>query len=209
MQLVPNVGNGLKIDENGAVTVDYDETYIHSDPEGLYVDDLNVGDGTIPDGWTILPGNPETNIDTNTLAISFIFSFGLYKPASRSSSGIEYTSTIRTASNIIDEMNAPIIINSSNYTSYHPKQGEMIQLITNPTSRRVIDRQGVVNGTSVETGNRSSNGTQETKVVFCVANIVYYVNTYKVDTIDLLCIYSSIPEFVVGNHYTGTHTDSY
>lgn len=205
MQLVPNVGNGLKIDENGAVTVDYDETYIHSDQDGLYVDDLNVGDGTISDGWTILSGN---NPDTAIAVISFIFSFGLYKPASRSSSGITYTSTIRTASDIIDEINAPIVINSSNYTSYRPNQGELIQLITNPTSRRVIDRQGVVNGTSVETGNRSSNGTQETKAVFCVANIAY-LNIYKVNTIDLLCIYSSIPEFVVGNHYTGTHTDSY
>lgn len=204
MQLVPNVGNGLTINENGAITVDYDETYIHSDSEGLYVDDLNVGNGTISDGWTILPGNPETATDV----ISFIFSFGLYKPASRSSSGIIYTSTIRTASDIIDEINAPIIINSSNYTSYQPNQGEMIQLITNPTSRRVIDRQGVINGTSVETGNRSSNGTQETKAIFCVANIAY-LNIYKVNTIDLLCIYSSIPEFVVGNHYTGTHTDSY
>lgn len=205
MQLVPNVGNGLKIDENGAVTIDYDETYIHSDQDGLYVDDLNVGDGTISDGWTILSGN---NPDTAIAVISFIFSFGLYKPASRSSSGIEYTSTIRTASNIIDEINAPIVINSSNYTSYRPNQGELIQLITNPTSRRVIDRQGVINGTSVETGNRLSNGTQETKAIFCVANITY-LNIYKVNTIDLLCIYSSIPEFVVGNHYTGTHTDSY
>lgn len=205
MQLVPNVGNGLKIDENGAVTIDYDETYIHSDQDGLYVDDLNVGDGTISDGWTILSGS---NPDTAIAVISFIFSFGLYKPASRSSSGIAYTSTIRTASDIIDEINAPIVINSSNYTSYRPNQGELIQLITNPTSRRVIDRQGVINGTSVETGNRSSNGTQETKAIFCVANIAY-LNIYKVNTIDLLCIYSSIPEFVVGNHYTGTHTDSY
>ena len=195
----------VKIDENGAVTIDYDETYIHSDQDGLYVDDLNVGDGTISDGWTILSGN---NPDTAIAVISFIFSFGLYKPASRSSSGIEYTSTIRTASNIIDELNAPIVINSSNYTSYRPNQGELIQLITNPTSRRVIDRQGVINGTSVETGNRLSNGTQETKAIFCVANITY-LNIYKVNTIDLLCIYSSIPEFVVGNHYTGTHTDSY
>lgn len=208
MQLVPNVGNGLKIDENGAVTVDYDETYIHSDSEGLYVDDLDVGNGTICDGWTILPGNPASNIDTNTLAISFIFSFGLYKPASRSSSGIVYSQTIRSASDIIDEINAPIVMNSSNYTSYHPNQGELIQLITNPISRTVYDRQGVANGSSVETGNRSSSGTQETKAIFCIMDIAY-MNTYKINTIDLICIYSSIPDFVVGNHYTGTHTDSY
>ena len=66
----------------------------------------------------------------------------------------------------------------------------------------------LANGSSVETGNRSSSGTQETKAVFCIMDIAY-MNTYKINTIDLICIYSSIPDFVVGNHYTGTHTDSY
>lgn len=207
MNLQVKTGNGLKTDNNGQLTIDYDSTYIHSSGNGLYVDDLSAGSGTTYDYWSIYANSESPHqIDINKVKVCLIYSFGLYAATSHSASGITYSANAKSANDLKNEINEPIRVNGSlNKTSYHPNQGELIQFVTNPATRKVYNAQGTdPNGWTVESGNRLSDNSQETKAMFCVVAIEYEANGYSVRSMTLKCIFSAVPDYVVGQSYSTT-----
>lgn len=206
MNLTVKTGNGLKTDNNGQLTIDYDSTYIHQSGNGLYVDDLSAGSGTTYDYWSIYANSESPRqIDINRVKVCLIYTFGLYAATSHSASGIVYSANAKSADDLKNEINEPIRVNGSrNRTSYHPNQGELIQFVTNPATRKVYDSQGVQNNWTVESGNRLSDNNQETKAMFCVTSIEYEANGYSVRSMTLKCIFSAVPDYEVGQAYSTT-----
>lgn len=208
MNLVPNTGNGMKIDANNKLSINFDDTNIHVDSNGLYVDDLNVIDGTTCDGYSVYVTNPSdtSKIDVNRDVVTFIYSYGVYAPYARGNSGIVYRDgeeqrdkQIKTASDIVNEMNKPLLHNAN--ARWHPNKGELLQLITNPAYAPCKP-----NDYYVETGGRSNTSTQETQALFYISDISYDPNKYQgyyITELKLMCIYTGINTFEKGEEYTG------
>lgn len=224
-----DLGNGLHTTEDeDKLSVNYEPNgNMHieesDDPNetGLYVEDLNGEDGqdggSTYDNWTTRQGTgwlvsdtsvtTQDFIDINREVINLIFTFGLYKPQMRHPTTIAYDTSVKDVQSICNEIVAPIYWNNRSYTSYRPSAGEMIQLVTNPTFRTVS-----WNGSTIacETLNRAIGQSQEVKVMFVIMEIHYDSDIhqggseYWVNDMKLCCIYSSIPDYVVGTTYTGT-----
>lgn len=189
--------------------------------EGIFVEDLNGQDGvggSRVDGHTTVVGNAKnlTNgtiihdfVDVNRDVVNHIFTLGLYRPLRRDPTQVVYTSTVKDVIAMCNEIVAPIYYNGQQLTSYHPIEGELIQLVTNPVFRIFQNSSTGINMTS-ENMNRVTNNNQETKAMFVITDIVYGdektppKNAYWVYSMKLMCIYSSIPEYVVGTLYEGS-----
>lgn len=216
-----NVGDGLGFDQDGNICVKYAGENIRVVNEGtagqlgLYVDDLTGVNGSVSDNWSTIPGrginrtNPYTTtnnfVDINRDVSNMIFTYGLYIAGNRNDTTITYTSTVKSVENIRLEMNFPIDQNGQNKTSFRPITGELIQLVDGPTFRTVYDRNG--GRIATEDGTRSGNNNQTTKVLFIIKDIRYLSedvppgSDYWVKAMTLTCLYSSVPEYVVGTEY--------
>lgn len=226
VKLKLNVADGLGFEDNKLkVNIGNDNlrtvTTGNDNEKGLFVDDLSNGaglSGSFPDNWTLVTG-PGTNIDTSSVhtnsfidinrdVSNLIFTFGLYKVGSRGATQIAYTSTVKTVQDICNEIVYPLWFNASNWTSYRPNAGELLQLVTGATARSVLYG---YNGDHIacEDGNRQGDNNQTTKVLFCITAIQYMSdvqpqgNAYWVKSMDLVCLYSEVPEYVVGQTYHG------
>jgi hypothetical protein len=225
MKIQLDLGDGFTTDENNKLGVKYEpngnmHVETSTDP-GLYVENLNGADGTgggsQPDGWTTKPGtgwNIQTNatipdfVDMNRDVVNLIFTFGVYRPSMRHPTYVAYSTTPKDVQSMCNEIVAPVYYNASSYTSYHPQAGELIQLVTNPLFRTVPWNGGTI---ATESLNRiDGNTSQETKAMFVITDIHYMSdiqqggNIYWVHDMTLMCIYSTLPEFVVGTSYSGT-----
>jgi hypothetical protein len=188
---------------------------------GMFVNDLNGANGsggTHYDGYTVKPGrgtninNPSDTIsdfvDIDRSVVNMIFTLGLYRPASRNPSNITYSSTVKDVKSICNEIVAPVWYSPQSYTSYKPKAGELIQLVTNPTFRTVPSG-GVTK--AVESIDRvANNNAQVTQAMFVITEIHYMSdiqqggNQYWVHDMKLCCIYSGVADYTVGTTYSGT-----
>lgn len=229
-----DLGDGLHTsqDKVGVYNEPNGNMYVetNSGEEGVYVEDLNGADGTggssTYDGWSTLPGTgwsistpgQTTNdfIDMNRLAISLIFSFGWQRPQMRHSTSIAYSSTVKDVTSICNEIDAPIYYNGQNKTAYRPQVGELIQLITNPVPWVVpvstsVSASGTIAVESLNRMNTDSDATaQEVKAMFVIKSITYNSDTQQggnefwVNAMTLICIYSNITNFTVGQEYSGS-----
>lgn len=237
-----NTGNGLYLrqdkmlgDYKLAVLYDPDhQDLIHREPDGSDIGAMWVGNlkgekgdsgGSSYDGYTVTGGkgynisNDETIekfLDINRAVVNLIFTIGLYKPLSRSATSVSYTSTVKSVSDMCNEIDAPLYYGGlKGRTSYKPAVGELIQLVTNPTFRITTNASGVQ--TATESINRVFNTSdpdkpQEVKAMFVITSITYprdidpNASNYWVSKMTLQCIYSEVPEYVVGNSYSGTDT---
>lgn len=222
-----NLGDGLHTSDKkvGVHYVENGEMHIEEsdnlEENGLFVEDLNGADGTgssRPDGHTMKSGTGwnisntsqtiSNFIDMDRDVVNLIFTFGLYKPTTRNSTTITYSTSPKDVQSICNEIVAPVQYNATSYTSYQPYAGELIQLVTNPLFRTVPWNGGTI---ATESLNRyNSSVTQEVKAMFVITEIHYMSdiqqggNQYWVHDMKLQCIYSAIPDFVVGTVYSGT-----
>lgn len=229
IQVNLDLGDGLHTTETeNKVAVHYEpngnmhlETSDVPGETGIYVNDLNgedgSGGGSRHDGWSTVRGtgwktsdNTQTIpdfIDMNRDVVNLIFTFGLYRPSMRHPTTITYSSTPKDVQSMCNEIVAPVNWNNRSYTSYRPNAGELIQLVTNPTFRLIP-----WNGSTIATEslNRVIGANQEVKVMFVITEIHYDSdirqggNEYWVHDMSVCCIYSTVPDFVVGTTYTGT-----
>ena len=222
-----DLGDGLHTNSEDKLDVFYEQngnmhTETSEDPIeiGLYVEDLNGVDGggsSAADGWTTTPAtgwsisNPAQTIpnflDVNRDVVNLIFTFGLYKSTVRHPTSIAYGTEVKDVRSLCNEIVAPIHFNPPSYTSYRPNPGEIIQLVRNPTFRTVPYGTGTI---ACENGNRLANDTMETIVMLVIMEAHYMSdiqqggNAYWINDMTVCCIYSSIPEFIVGQTYSGT-----
>lgn len=196
---------------------------------GMYVSNLKGPKGSNGDsrydGYTTKPGpgwggvlDPNLGsayttdfIDVDRSIVNMIFTIGLYKPIKRNATNITYSSTeVKDVTSICNEIVAPIYFSPVNgYTSYKPYVGELLQLITNPIFRITNTDTGTI---ATESINRiaATSPAQEVKVMFVITKIVYNSDLnpngsqYWVNSMELQCIYSSIPNYIVGNIYSGS-----
>ena len=225
-----DLDNGLHVDSEDKVGVYYEQNgnmHLETDPDptdgknGIYVENLNGADGpggaSRYDGWSMKPGtgwninnNSQTIpdfIDINRDVVNLIFTFGLYKATMRHPTTIAYGSSVKDVRSICNEIVAPVYFSPSSYTSYRPNVGELIQLVKNPLFRTVPYGSGTI---ACENGNRTGNDSMETAVMFVIMEIHYMSdlqpggNEYWVHDMSLCCIYSTVPDFTVGQTYSGT-----
>lgn len=223
-----DLGDGLHTNAQDKLDVYYEpngnmhlETSETPGETGIYVNDLNGADGTggasTPDGWTTKSGtgwditSPSTTtpdfVDMNRNVVNLIFTFGLHKAQVRNATTITYSSDVKDVRSICNEIVAPVYFDPSSYTSFHPEVGEIIQLVENPIFR-VVPRNGST--IACENGNRIANDLMETAAMFVVTAIRYMSdiqqggNAYWVYDMTITCIFSSVPEYVVGQSYTGS-----
>ena len=224
-QLKLNVGDGLGFDQNNKLSVRYAGNNIQiidtgtDGQKGLHVDDLTGKSGSSSDNWSTetgpgtYPGHSRIDdfVDINRDVTGLIFTFGLFKAGSRSETQIAYTSTVKTMSDVCNEIDFPLSAKGSNWTSFQPFNGELIQLVTSPTFRSVDWTQSPYK-IATEDGKRIGNNSQETKVILMITNILYdsdinpQGNEFWVKSIEATCIYSTRPEYVVGQSYSGQST---
>lgn len=221
-----NLGDGLELDSNNKITVKYDvdSTNIRlftsgtENEKGLYIDPLTANGGSVPDNWSMIPGQGTLKSDTsvkinnfidmNREVVNLIFTFGLYTAGGRNATTIAYTSTVKTVQDICNEIDIPLVFHPSNWTSFRPNKGELIQLVIGATARSV-NYLNTVDKRAVEDGNRIGNDVQTTKVMLLITNIQYKSdiepqgNAYWVTSMDVVCLYSEVPEYVVGQTYHG------
>lgn len=190
--------------------------------EGIFVENLDGNDGpggSRVDGHTTVVGTA-SNIDNGTVINNFvdvnrevvnhIFTLGLYRPLRRDPTQVVYTSIVKDVQDMCNEIVAPIYYNSQQRTSYHPVEGELIQLVTNPVFR-VFTRASTGVNMTAENMNRVTNNNQETKVMFVITDIVYGDertpprSSYWVYSMKLMCIWKAddITDYVVGTLYEG------
>ena len=224
-----NVGDGLGFTPDNKLTVKYVGDNIHIVENesvgaiGLYVDRLNGPSGSVPDNWSLITGiGSRTSssvspavinnfIDIDRDVVNLIFTYGLYvaapEPGGRNATTITYTSTVKSAVDIMNEMNFPLLKNGQNRTSYRPNAGELIQLVLNPTFRSVYNAPNIGGNIATEDGTRAGNSSMTTKVLFMINEILYASdvdpngNAYWVNSMTLTCLYSEVPEYVVGDEY--------
>ena len=220
------VGDGLGFTPDNKLTVKFAGDNIRivtnesSGSVGLYVDRLNGSSGTTPDGWTTVTGtgsrikNTVTPavinnfIDINRDVVNLIFTYGLYVAGNRNATTIAYTSTVKRVVDIMNEMNFPLLKNGQNVSSFRPNATELIQLVINPTFRQVLNSPDVGGNIATEDGTRAGNSSMTTKVLFMIKEILYksdvepYGNHYWVHSMVLTCLYSEVPEYVVGQEYS-------
>lgn len=224
-RLTLNVGDGLGFDQNNKLTVKYAGNNIRIIDEGsegqkgLYVDDLTGKNGSTTDNWSTKSGpgtwsgHPKVDdfVDINRDVTNLIFTFGLFKAGGRSETQITYTTTVKSMTDVCNEIDFPLWAKGSNWTSFQPFNGELIQLVDGPTFRTVAYTASPYS-IAVEDGKRIGNNTQETKVILLITNILYdsdinpQGNKFWVKSIDAMCIYSTRPEYVVGTSYSGQST---
>lgn len=223
-KLTLKLGDGLKINAESKLSVATNGDHISIDEHGVFVDNLNGADapegGTEPDGWTTVkgpganladPGNPlDSNsfIDINRDVVNLIYTFGLYKPTMRHPTTIDYSTAVKDVRSICNEFVAGRYYDSQRGgVTYIPRKGEMIQLVTGPHLRLSPFGSGTI---AVESGNRFGDDVMETKVILVINEVLFMSDisptgaTYWVYSMKLRCIYSTVPEYVVGNLYTGT-----
>jgi len=222
-RLTISVGDGLGFTADNKLSVKFagDNIRVVSEgtdgQKGLYVDQLNGAPGSTPDGWTTItgPGTRISNsvspavinnfIDIDREVVNLIFTYGLYTAGARNDTTITYTSTVKTVTDIMNEMNFPLAQNGQNMSSFRPNAEEMLQLVINPTFRKVNKSGGGYVAT--EDGTRAGNSSMTTKVLFMIKDIKYLSddnppgNAYWVKSMTLTCLYSEVPEFVVGQEY--------
>lgn len=232
------LGNGMTFDGNSiSVNTGANVSIVTSGTEGqqgLYVGNLK-GDqgpngGSTCDEWTCIPGTgyPVVSgssisnfVDGNREVIELIFACGMYKAANYAGNGISWTSTPKTVSDIIDSINYPIstwccgvAADWNNKTSYHPNAGELIELVSYPTIRNNVTRNGA--RIYVEAHSRIANNQQETMAMFVIRDITYKsptqpgVETYFIESMRLSCLYVNSDfansGFAEGQDYTGNTT---
>lgn len=212
---------GVHFVENGNIHI---ETSDNVGENGVYVEDLNGADGTGGgsqyDGWSVKPGTGwqiENNtstikdfIDMDRDVVNLIFTIGLYKPTMRHPTSITYSTTPKDVQSVCNEIVAPLQYNATSYTSYRPNAGELVQFVTNPLFRTIPWNGSTIATESINRYNANSSGIQEVKVMFVITEIHYMSdiqqggNRYWIHDMKLQCIYSGIPDFVVGTVYSGT-----
>ena len=221
-----NVGDGLGFNQDNQLTVKYTGDNIRivdtgtEGQQGLYVDELTGLPGSVSDNWSTVPSsgsaidasNPTRTInnfvDINREVTDLIFTYGVYVAGGRNATEITYTSTVKTPADIMNEMNFPLAKNGQNRTSFRPNAGEMLQLVSGPTFRSVLNTDGT--NIAAEDGTRSGNNTQTTKVLFLIKEIRYASedippgNHYWVSSMTLTCLYvdPEITAYVVGQNYS-------
>ena len=223
-KLTLKLGNGLKINAESKLSVATNGDHISIDEHGVFVDNLNGADapegGTEPDGWTTVKGSganmadPENPLDSNSFidinrdVVNLIYTFGLYKPTMRHPTTIDYSTAVKDVRSICNEFVAGRYYDSQRGgVTYIPRKGEMIQLVTGPHFRLSPFGSGTI---AVESGNRFGDDTMETKVILVINEVLFMSDisptgaTYWVYSMKLRCIYSAVPEYVVGDLYTGT-----
>jgi hypothetical protein len=216
-----NLGEGLCIDNENKLSVKYTGNYIHITPNGLFVDPLTGAAGSITDSWStkqypgtaidynvISPRSTSNFIDVDREVTNLIYSYGVYTVGTRGLTNIAYTNQVRTISDLVYEMNYPVTVYGGNSFFYLPRTGELIQLVDKPETVGVNTNSTEMQKTAAETGRRGNNLDMETKVLFMVSDVLLDSDVDPgasgriVAKLKLLCLYSSVPEYVVGNEYS-------
>ena len=217
-----STGDGLGFDQNNKLTVKYTGDNIRvvdtgtETEKGLYVDDLTGISGSVSDNWSTVPGKgyktgyPTINnfVDINRDVTNLIFTFGANIAVGRSETQITYDlSRYKTITDVCNEIVFPLVCDPSNWTSFKPDAGELLQFVTGPDFRSVSDVRPTrtANRVASESGKRLGNNTQTTVAMFVITDIQYAPNNvYWVTSMRALCIYSTIASYVVGTEYSGT-----
>lgn len=214
-----NLGDGLSITNNKIGVNCVEDELIHTNGDGLFVDNLNGKDGTGSSqcdgysmksgiGWDMTDQSQISDfIDMDRSVVNLIFTFGMYKPSMRHPTTISYSTSPKDVQSMCNEIVVPLQYNATSYTSYRPNVGEMIQLVTNPLFRTVPWNGSTI---AVESMNRyGGSPSQEVKAMFVITEINYMSdiqpggNLYWVHDMKVQCIYSTISDFVVGTVYSG------
>lgn len=204
---------------NGLIVLDTDDD--NPTLNGIYVNDLNGADGqpggSEEDNHTVVEGigrdlyDPnapaiDNFINTNRNVVCCMFTLGLYVPTKRTRDDtMEYSSNVKTITNIVNEIDAPMEVNAGSF--YRPIEGDMIQLVSNPSLSRSLGNDNVYRYyENLRREGLTSLGRQETKVIFVVTSATYRQpdNVY-LEEMSLKCIYSNISSYHVDQNITGTH----
>ena len=204
-----NIGNGFGFTQTAPqkLTIDSVGNNISIKEDGLFIHDEqnNLVDATVDD-WTLkqstsLQNKPIPSI--NRSVTNMIFSMCAHPIVSRSTDGgtsiTVDTSSTKTLSQMVDEMNRPLVRGGDNSTSYQMYVGELFQLISTPHGRVINVSGGGYE--AVEDGNRYPDNANRTLALFCVTEIVYAQNGYYINNIRLKCLYSSLTAYVKGQTY--------
>lgn len=205
-----NTGNGFGFTEQTpqALKVDTVGSNILTEEDGLFVEDppVEIIVNATVDDWTMnqsisLENKPIPSINRNV--VNMIFSMCAYSILSRDTDGgttiTVDTSSVKSLTEMVDEMNRPLVSGGDNTISYQMRVGELFQLMSTPHGR-VINVSGGGHE-AVEDGNRYPDNANKTLALFCVTEIVYAQNGYYINNIRLKCLYSSLSSFVKGQTY--------
>lgn len=202
---------------NGLIVLDTDED--NPGLNGIYVNNLNGADGqpggSEEDNHTVVTGKgfslydpdaPSINnfINTNRNVVCCMFTLGVNTPIRRTGSTLEFSSNVKTITNIINEIDAPMNVNAGSF--YRPIAGDMIQLVSNPSLTRLKGNDNVYRYyENLRREGQSSLGRQETKVIFIVTSVTYrQPGDVYIDAMSLKCIYSNISSYHVDQDISGT-----
>ena len=209
-----NVGDGFGFTEEtpSKLKVNIFGDDISNTPDGIYVDDLtgeNERTDSHVDNWTLIEGTSNLGNpipDINREVSNLIFSMCAYSITNRGTGGdttiTVNTSSVKSVSEIVDEMNYPLNAAGSNWSSYQPRVGELFQLISTPHGRVI----NVAGGgySAAEDGNRYPDNANRTLAMFCITGIEYAQNGYYINNISMVCLYSSLTEYTKGQTYGTT-----
>ena len=168
-------------------------------PDGLYVGDLTGKNGTaggsrvdnfsIQEG-TSYDGKPFPTVNRNVVCL--IYSLCAYTIGTRTKTYLTPTTTVKTVSDIIAEYNGPT------QRTAVPQTGELIQLMTEPSGALYGGNVLYEDLNRYATAVKSSN--YKTLALFVITDIKY--NGNKMQSLQLTCLYSSLPNFTKGEQYT-------
>lgn len=204
MTISVNIGKGLKFTADHGITTDVYalNELIRKYDDGLYVPNLSGNDGglggTSVDSLTIIEDSsnkPKLNVDY----VQCIYSMGYRVVDSRSAHALTYSSTLKTITSIVSEMNYYAY---ADYTSYYFRKGDLFQLVTFSIGSRPYGYSG---GYMEESNRYISNGegNNETKVLFVVDEAKY--KGHKCIKLVLTCLYTKADEtsnFTKGQVYS-------
>ena len=211
--LVPDPGKGLTI-ENHKLTLNFEPSIKVDKSDGVMIDQHDLGGGLegVIDRHTIIPyskdANNHTVLGVNTEVVSCIFSMCQYRVSNRGTSTDQYTidkTHNKTVEDVVNEMNAVMDYYDTQgrefpegmaHTTYKFVAGDFFQF------RKVCVPYQVAGWpVPIDDANRNQN-TPITAFFYIQA--VEYVDGYRLHSLTLLCIWSSLADYTAGQTYTYT-----
>lgn len=211
--LTPKPGDGLTI-SNKRLSLNFDASINVSTRYGVMIDKNSLGGGLegVIDHHTIVPFSKDANNNTilgaNRDVVACIFSMCQYKVVNRSSvENFRVSNEIKTVEDVMNEMNAVMDYYDNTHemfpedmphTTFLFKPGDFFQF------RSVFAAYQYASGSVVwPVAIEDVNRTQNTPIT-AFFNIldVQYENTYKMTSLTLLCLWSTVAGYEQGRTYT-------
>lgn len=212
MKINLNIGKGLKFSDNKLTLNIENNRYVEKRNDGLYISNLNGSDGqsgkSTEDNYTIIK-NSGGNIQTNPNVVEYIFSMCAYKVIESTRGSIDTysvdTSTVKTTQEIINEINCCIDNDGGTTTStaYILKTGNLFQLRDTATCGKWPKWSKAMD---------DLNRRPESKclALFYIKNATYSTTSaYYLRNLKLVCLYSSLSQFVKGQEYNMDSKNNY